>query len=272
VVSEGVIANGATVYLRIDSDAPSTVVGGTGRVTLTANRTYYVRTTGTRTGSLSSETDATTNVDADAYATPQAALNAIVKLDCNSFIPTINLTSGTYSGVILKNLVGTDICKILGDGNSSTTIGKISSNVLQYYEFSALKISYSSSVAFDIAVDINGGNVFLDGSCIVQYNNTTAIATQRGPFLASRKHGILSVGTGITFTGASGWAVFCAEGSIFIAQAATLNFGSATVSDFTFYALGLGYIELGGATISGITPTYQKEGGGQIRLPSFGYF
>jgi Protein of unknown function (DUF2793) len=247
-------------------------VGGSGRVTMSADRTYYVRATGTRSNSLSTETDATTNTDADAFSTPQEALDAIVQLDCNGNIPTIFIGSGTFPSLTLKSLVGSDQCNITGNGSSNTSIGKVRSYVSQYYQIDSLKISFSSSVAFDVAVDVVGGNVFLGGSCIVRYNNTISPVTHRGSFLTSRKGGTLTLGSGITLTGISSWAIFCTEGSLVIAQSNTLSFVSATISDFTFFTIGLGYTELGGATISGITPTYFKDGGGQIRLPSFIYF
>jgi hypothetical protein len=118
---DGAIGNGAIVFLSIASDAPSTVVGGTGRITATANRTYYVRSTGTRLGNLSAETDATNNTDADAFSTVSACLLALKKLDFQGFIPTVFVQSGTFSGVIdLPTLLGADFARLKGNGVANT--------------------------------------------------------------------------------------------------------------------------------------------------------
>jgi Protein of unknown function (DUF2793) len=97
--------------------------GGTGRVTLTADRTYYVRTTGTRTGALTSETTATTDTDVDAFGTINNAINALKKIDCNGFIPSIFVGAGTFDEqTILPSLVGADSANIVGAGTALTTV------------------------------------------------------------------------------------------------------------------------------------------------------
>jgi hypothetical protein len=107
---DGAIGNGAIVFLSIASDAPSTVVGGTGRVTMTADRTYYVRSAGGRIGFLSSETDGTANTDADSFSSPVTALAALSRLDGNGFTPTLKIDAATYTNnrLLLPTIVGSD--------------------------------------------------------------------------------------------------------------------------------------------------------------------
>lgn len=128
----GAIASGDTVFLMIVSDAPNTVVGGTGRVTMTANRTYYVRSDGVRTGVLASEIDGTTNVPSDAFANINVAISALRKIDSNGFSPTLQVGPGTFEGQLeLFSIVGCDFAYLRGEGVGSTTFsytGALSGN------------------------------------------------------------------------------------------------------------------------------------------------
>jgi hypothetical protein len=119
----GAIAALDTVYLAIVSDAPSlAIVGGSGRVTCTASRTYYVRTAGTRTGSLTTELEGTSNTDADAFGTITACLAALKRLDFNGFAPTVFVNSGVFTEIItLPTLIGTDSANLIGNGVANTT-------------------------------------------------------------------------------------------------------------------------------------------------------
>jgi hypothetical protein len=278
VASEAVgpdaITNGDVIYLSILSDAPSTVVGGTGRVTMTANRIYYVRSTGTRTGYLASETDATTNTDVDAFGSLTAARDAVSKLDCNGFIPEIEIGSGSFSAAFdCKNLVGADKITIRGNGSANTSIGKVTSSVLQFYEFFALKILHTSSSGYTSAVENLGGRMHLGGDCIIDYNNSSA-AGARGQFVYVESGGSLTIGSGLTLTGSSSIGFLIQNTSVFKGDSKIINFTSLTLDQSQFVSSQNSVIDLAGATVNGSPGgnLYEKQGGGIIRKPDYTYF
>ena len=102
--------------------------GSSGRIRLSAPRTYYVRADGTRTGHLTSETDATTNTSGDAFGNLQTAILAIAALDCSVHTPTIQLQDGTYPYFYLVTTIGSKSPVI--SGNS----GDINAVILQGFE------------------------------------------------------------------------------------------------------------------------------------------
>lgn len=157
----GAIASGNTVFLSIVSDAPSIVVGGTGRITCTAPRTYYVRNAGTRTGSLATEIDATTNTDLDAFGTITDCLNALKKLDFNGHPPTVSI-NGTFTvtNVNLPALVGTDTAQLKLEVNSI-----IQSSTDAFEFFGGVIETYQASTIWEIA---GTGLVQLTASTVVK--------------------------------------------------------------------------------------------------------
>lgn len=243
------------------------------RVTLSGDRTYYVRAGGTRTGDLVTETSATTNVDVDAFNSINAAISALIKLDCNGYIPEIFVGAGTFPEVLIsRNLLGADKIKITRAGSSSTNIGRITSEVLQKYEFTALQVLYSSTNPFDQAIYNNGGNLFFNGDCIINYTNSSA-ATTKGSCLYDNSAAIFRAESGLTFKGSCFNVVECQNTAVFNGQNSVINFVDLTCDNFQFLASGLGLVELGGATINGSPggSAYLNFGGGQIRLPNYSY-
>jgi hypothetical protein len=258
---------------RLNVAGGETEVGtGAGRVTMTANRTYYVRAAGAQTGDLTSETTATTNSDADAFATPQALINALAKIDGAGFIPTISIQSGIYPGITTKSMIGMDDLNIVGVGISSV-IGKVISKVSQKYNFSNLKISYSSSIAFDSAISLNNANAYLAGDCTIEYISS-ATGNTKGSIISLVNNSNCGWASGISFLGNTSWGVFCSNCSILDLQNVTFSFANINIGQYQFFSFGNAFIELGGAIITsplGGSILAYKEGGGEIRLPSYSF-
>lgn len=82
----------------------------TGRETLVADRTYYVRTDGSDTN------DGLTNNSGGAFATIQKAVYSAVSIDPQEFFITIQLADGTYNQVVyLPQHYGKNVIKIQGN-------------------------------------------------------------------------------------------------------------------------------------------------------------
>ena len=269
-------------FYRLNSSGSEQVIGAGvsssgGRVTLTADRIYYVRTTGTRTGLLTTEITATTNTDADAFSSPQAAIDALAKLDINGYQTTLSFGTGTFGAIVAKNLVGCDQLEIIGQGSTSTTIGKVSSNVLQSYRFSNLSIENNSTITdasiIDSAVYCSGGKITLAGTVSVKYTSTSPSTAQIGAFISLVDSGKLLLESGITFVGTSTWILLAQIASVISARPITLNF-SATARESAFYALINSTLDLGGSTIAGTltTPTqYVQAGSSVVRRTDYTY-
>jgi hypothetical protein len=101
----------ANAYQNLSAADARTAIGV--RETLSANRTYYVRTDG------SDSNTGLANTSGGAFLTISAAVNATAALDCRTYNVTIQVADGTYTGaIILKRTLGSGTFTI--QGNSST--------------------------------------------------------------------------------------------------------------------------------------------------------
>jgi hypothetical protein len=151
------------------------VVGGTARVRMSADRTYYVRATGMRTGNLATETDATTNVDSDAFGSISAALSALAKLDGNGFSATLLVNAGTWTtNLIVPQMLGMNLLTISGAGVASTFFnGSLTFVSPGLYKIENFKISNSSGVGIVVDNgDVTIGNLDY-GTCSNVHHQVT---------------------------------------------------------------------------------------------------
>lgn len=134
-----------------------------GRERLTADRTYYVRIDG------SDSNNGLANTAGGAFLTLQKAVDIVSGLDTNGHIATIQVASGTYSGVTLKNAVGysgAGDLVIQGDTSVPTNCWIQMSGTRCFYgdglnvvwDIKGFKVTNSAGQAFYIA---NGGGVRL---------------------------------------------------------------------------------------------------------------
>jgi hypothetical protein len=159
--------NGSTWYeaLKIDRNTGRVsfpVLGGP-RETLTANRSYYVRTDG------SDSNNGLANTSGGAFLTIQKAIDTACALDLSIYNVTIYVADGTYSGAIsLKPYLGTGPITIIG--NTATP-----ENCL--LKGSGARISAGSTFAtyqmrgFETQTVTSGNSIGLGGIGILELNN-----------------------------------------------------------------------------------------------------
>jgi hypothetical protein len=130
------------------------------RETLTADRTYYVRTDG------SDSNDGLSNSSGGAFLTIQKGIDTAAGLDGKTYNVTITVGSGTFTGSnTLKTCLGSGTFKIDGAGLASTIISTTSANcfsasaVLTRWTISNLKMTTTTA-----------------GSCVALVGSSVSIA------------------------------------------------------------------------------------------------
>lgn len=167
------------------------------REALTANRTYYVATTGNNTNDGLSA--------GSPFLTGQAALDAIAsRIDFNGFKVTLKFADGTYNGrILIPNMVGQ---KKTGDlelqGNLTTPTNVIIQN----------------TTGFQSCIEANYGSM-----CTVSYMRLTA--PNNGYGLNCAEGAVIDVQAGVDFGDCTGGY------HMYALNAGTINcFGSYTIS------------------------------------------
>lgn len=114
--NERVLTAGTGITIT-DGGAGSTVTITGGRQTLTANRTYYVRTDG------SDSNTGLADSSGGAFLTIQKAIDTVAALDLSTFDVTIQVGDGTYTAAnSLKTLIGAGTVTILGDATTPANV------------------------------------------------------------------------------------------------------------------------------------------------------
>ena len=139
--------------------SPSTVVL---RETLTANRTYYVRTDGSDTNL------GLVNTSAGAFLTIQRALNVVLgTLDLGGYNVTITVAAGTYTGAVsfASPQVGAGNITISGDTTTPSNV------------------TISTTGASAITVDGAGCRLFIEGLKVTSATAFAIVLAQNGGYL-----------------------------------------------------------------------------------------
>lgn len=196
-----------------------------GRDTLTANRTYYVRTDG------NDSNDGLSNTSGGAFLTIQKAINAVAALDISIYSVTIQVADGTYTGATTVNgaWLGSGTVTILG--NTTTP-----ANVI---------FSVTSADAIAAA---NGGRITVSG---IELRTTTS-----GSCLHALTGGTITVGASVRFGAAVNYHMYVETNGTIKAAASYVISGGAGVH---WAALANGIIQTQGttATLSG-TPAFSS--------------
>lgn len=231
VLYETSIPTGSAIAGLLDTYLGNVTWRQNDREVLTANRTYYVATTGS---------DANTGLSAGTpLLTLQAAYNKVAALDLNSKSVTISVAAGTYSAGISATapVVGLGFISITGAG--ATTV--ISSGA-------AAAFSASGGAAFTIS------NLKLSaatGNCIYAINNgyvgilggiTFGASTQQ--HMRSDRGGTISLANlaTITIDGSASTHAFANGGDILATAPAYTLVGTPNFASSFVNAFGAGYV------------------------------
>jgi hypothetical protein len=184
------------------------------RETLTANRTYYVRTDG------SDSNDGSANDSGHAFLTIQKAIDTVAALDISTFAVTVSVGAGTFSaGNILKDPVGAGTCTVQGAG-STTVISVTSTNCFlgsgtTKWTLSSMKLTVATAgscivgqaaskilfTAIEFGSAVNSHVVADSGSVIQASGNYTITGGAANHMLATWDGHPIVVGKTVTLTG-----------------------------------------------------------------------
>jgi len=152
---EAIVINRASGAVSFPNTSIGGGGGGDGRDTLTAARTYYVRTSG------SDSNDGLTT--GGAFATIQKAIDTVAGLDLSVHNVTISVGAGTFTGAnTLKRLVGAGTVTIEGAG-SSTVISVTSNNC-----FFGSGVSQWVLSSMRLTATTSGNAIFVENAATVE--------------------------------------------------------------------------------------------------------
>jgi hypothetical protein len=231
---------------RINKVRMSYVDPVTGRETLIANRTYYVRTDGSDTN------DGLTNTSGGAFATIQKAVDSAVSIDPQEFFITIQLADGTYNQtVFLPYQYGKNVITITGNASvlSAVIVNGSGSHTflsegwwkIQHVEIRNETVNFSNIFCqFESFLALGEGIVF--GAA------TTHVTAYYG--------GQIYTGGDFRISGNATYAFLANFGGfIYIANDQCIFVGSRTFSGAFIYSGNYSTVRATAFTYSGTTPT-----------------
>ncbi len=233
-------------------DAPA---GSGGRETLSADRTYYVRTNGNNAN------NGLTNTPGGAFLTIQRAIDAAAALDTSIYNVTITVAAGTYAEALaLKSLLGPGKLSIIGDIATPTNVVvapasgaavTASGPMLCALRGLSLVASLTTTIAASAGARIEIGNLKFNASTLYHLSvldgaSVSVVATYT---IGGNAYAHLYVGLGgrfsagsltITLTGSPAFGfAFAAAFLVGVIQfASTVFSGSATGARYNVYANG----------------------------------
>jgi hypothetical protein len=230
------------------------------RETLTAPRTYYVRTDGNDTNGGQA------NTAGGAFATLQKAVDTVCSLDNAGHVVTIQLGAGTHAPVVLRPYVGSAVPEIVGNAgtpssvvisgtaNNASTGTAVYANNAGVWSLSGVKVasSYASGIYASgrTTLMLSGGMEF--GACASRHliaASQAQIASTGGAWRISgnaARHVVASTGAIVSYDGATvtldagiAFGTEFAECNMAFLQFFSTTFsGSATGKRFSVYRNG----------------------------------
>lgn len=227
------------------------------RERITANRTYYVATTG------SDSNDGLTL--GAAFLTIQKAMDVAATIDFNGFTITVAIANGTYIGnITVPVTVGQKLPQnLLIQGNTSTPTSVVLAGTIG---FTAMLLAAGGARCRVVGCQIAGnvGNVYgveVQPGGIIEWGNCDFGSNLFIHLYANG--GFLSVASGYTISG-GGYAHYNAEAGGYLAMSNQTVTASGSPSFFGAFALVgyIGYMRSQGATFSGTVTGKRYDAGG----------
>lgn len=238
----------STRYARADHVHP-------GREVLTANRTYYVATTG------SDSNDGLTV--GTPFLTRQKAFDVICTLDLGGFTATVQIADGTYAGVLAVNKawVGGNV---VFQGNSGTPANVLISVTAANANYVSVPFAGSLTIKdMKLQTTTSGAGIRSDAAGLINYQNidfgacASAHITAAGP-------GAYIVATGnYSITGGGGAHIYATEQALVRIAGRTITLtGTPAFGDVFTEAARLGLLMAQSVTFSGSATGTRYRGAG----------
>lgn len=266
----GAAVNWGVGTKNVFATVPASAPGLLSREVLTADRTYYVATTGS---------DSNDGLSSGApFLTIQKAVDTVAALDISIYNVTIQIADGTYQeAVSLKIRTGSGICTIQGNAGTPSAVlvnptsGSCFSNTnAGRWDIKDLKIASTTSMGFTLT----GGNA------LIRFNNIDFGQCPGSHIFADMGASVIADGNYTISAGSSSGAHVQAEGGFITlhGRTVTLTGTPSFAAGFAWCGRGLGYFSLysmtfsGGATgarylLSGGNASCFTNGGGSTYLP-----
>ncbi|EGP07296.1 hypothetical protein CSIRO_3027 [Bradyrhizobiaceae bacterium SG-6C] len=222
---ERFIANGTAA----EHDAEDFVAAGTVRERLTANRTYYVASSG------AGGSDSNSGLSALApFLTIQKAIDTVAALDCSIYDVSISCASATYAPFVLKSFLGAAKVTITGDTTtpanciiaSTAADGVGGSNVIGRYKIEGFKFTNATSGShikiFNTYLELGANDygaavtahVWIEQNAYVEFTANYTISGGATRHLFATTGGIFScAGRTVTLTGTPAFSTAFIVGS-----------------------------------------------------------
>lgn len=239
------------------ADATTALLNLGAREVLTADRTYYVLTTGSDTNT------GLTNTAGGAFLTIQKAIDTVCSLDCSIYNVTIQVGAGTYTQpLILKYVLGSGTYTIQGDTTTPSNV-TISTTSASCFSISGHPTPWSIK-GFKMQTTTSG-------QCLYATNNATLLVTGNVEFGACAGYhifcstAVVNITSNYRITGGANCHINCVNSGVITFGGGTTVTGVGTLAfgQFCFVNRGAGVIHFGG-TFSGGTYTGTRYLGASV--------
>jgi hypothetical protein len=239
------------------ADATTALLNLGAREVLTADRTYYVLTTGSDTNT------GLTNTAGGAFLTIQKAIDTVCSLDCSIYNVTIQVGAGTYTQPLtLKYVLGSGTYTIQGDTTTPSNV-TISTTSASCFSISGHPTPWSIK-GFKMQTTTSG-------QCLYATNNATLLVTGNVEFGACAGYhifcstAVVNITSNYRITGGANCHINCVNSGVITFGGGTTTTGVGTLAfgQFCFVNRGAGVIHYGG-TFSGGTYTGTRYLGASV--------
>ena len=217
--------------------------GGGGRDTLTANRTYYVRTDG------DDANDGLTDSSGGAFLTIQKAIDAVYAIDISIYDVTIQVQDGTWTAAIILDGPWIGVGTVTIQGNTATPANCLlhttGTNVLEMRSGARLTLN-----GFKLQTTTIGSCLFADTNSVLSLgiNNNFGAAAYRHIHVRS---GATLIASSYTISGSALNHIITDAAHVYLGSGTVTLTGTPAFSSATFKSDSTGFMSIFSMTFSG---------------------